>query len=183
MALWGLGHFGVFTTQGYRGIRLLSDTNCRACLATSCISGGEQGQERGFLYPQGWPNVATGRTIESGMDQGEHINPEVLKWARETAGLTVAEAAEKLGLKDSAKASAVEKLQGLEDGKRDVAETTLQKAASLYRRPLIAFYLAAPPARGERGEDFRSCRDGLGPRKRHVGCLAAGRSRPPANGA
>jgi hypothetical protein len=47
------------------------------------------------------------------MAQGEHINPEVLKWARETAGLTVAEAAEKLGLKDSAKASAVEKLQGL----------------------------------------------------------------------
>ena len=90
------------------------------------------------------------------MAQGEHINPEVLRWARETAGLTVAEAAARLGLKDSAKASAVEKLQDLEDGKRDVAETTLQKAASLYRRPLIAFYLAAPPARGERGEDFRS---------------------------
>jgi hypothetical protein len=53
------------------------------------------------------------------MAQGEHINPEVLKWARETAGLTVAEAAARLGLKDSAKASAVEKLQGLEDGKRD----------------------------------------------------------------
>jgi Zn-dependent peptidase ImmA (M78 family)/transcriptional regulator with XRE-family HTH domain len=90
------------------------------------------------------------------MAQGEHINPKVLRWARETAGLTVAEAAEKLGLKDTAKASAVQKLQALEDGKRDLAQTTLQKAASLYRRPLIAFYLAEPPTRGDRGEDFRS---------------------------
>ncbi len=46
----------------------------------------------------------------------EHINPEVLKWARETAGLTVADAAARLGLKDSAKASAVEKLQSIENG-------------------------------------------------------------------
>ena len=42
--------------------------------------------------------------------------------------------------------------------KRDLAQTTLQKAASLYRRPLVAFYLAEPPARGERGEDFRAAK-------------------------
>jgi Zn-dependent peptidase ImmA (M78 family) len=83
------------------------------------------------------------------------INPKILTCARETAGLSVDEAAEKLGLRDTAKATAVEKLQDLEDGQRDLAQTTLQKAASLYRRPLVAFYLAEPPARGERGEDFR----------------------------
>lgn len=90
------------------------------------------------------------------MIESEHINPDVLKWARETAGLTVAEAAEKLGLKDTAKQSAIEKLLALEDGTRDPAPTTLQKAASLYRRPLVAFYLSAPPRRGDRGDDFRS---------------------------
>jgi Zn-dependent peptidase ImmA (M78 family)/transcriptional regulator with XRE-family HTH domain len=86
----------------------------------------------------------------------EQINPRILAWARETAGLSVAEAAEKLGLKDTAKASAIEKLQALEDGSRDPAQGTLQKAASLYRRPLVAFYLAEPPTKGERGEDFRA---------------------------
>jgi Zn-dependent peptidase ImmA (M78 family)/transcriptional regulator with XRE-family HTH domain len=88
----------------------------------------------------------------------EQINPRVLAWARETAGLSVAEAAEKLGLKDTAKTSAIEKLQALEDGSRDPAQGTLQKAASLYRRPLVAFYLAEPPAKGERGEDFRAAK-------------------------
>ena len=90
------------------------------------------------------------------MAETEHINPELLRWARETAGFTVAEAAEKLGLNDSAKMSAGEKLQALEDGKRALASTTLRKIAALYRRPLIAFYLSAPPPRGDRGEDFRS---------------------------
>ena len=88
----------------------------------------------------------------------EQINPRVLAWARETAGLSVAEAAEKLGLKDTAKTSAIEKLQALEDGSRDPAQGTLQKAASLYRRPLVAFYLAEPPAKGDRGEDFRTAK-------------------------
>jgi Zn-dependent peptidase ImmA (M78 family)/transcriptional regulator with XRE-family HTH domain len=86
------------------------------------------------------------------------INPKILTWARETAGLSVEEAAEKLGLKDTAKVTAVEKLQELEDGKRDLAQSMLQKAASVYRRPLVAFYLEEPPARGDRGEDFRAAK-------------------------
>jgi Zn-dependent peptidase ImmA (M78 family) len=91
------------------------------------------------------------------MDLGntEHINPEILKWARTTAGLSEAEAAEKLGLKDTAKETAVEKLQRLEAGERQPGRTILQKAVSAYRRPLITFYLAVPPTRGDRGEDFR----------------------------
>ena len=90
------------------------------------------------------------------MAQAEQINPRILTWARETAGLSVEEAAEKLGLKDTAKASAASKLLELESGERDLAQTTLQKAVSVYRRPLIAFYMSQPPARGERGEDFRA---------------------------
>ncbi len=90
------------------------------------------------------------------MARTEPINPDILSWARETAGLSVAQAAEKLGLKDTAKASAVEKLMAIEAGERELAHGTLQKAAAAYRRPLITIYLAAPPARGERGQDFRT---------------------------
>ena len=92
------------------------------------------------------------------MDMGtsERINPDILKWARETAGLSLAEAAEKLGLKDTPKVKAVEKLHKLESGGGDPGQTFLRKAAAAYRRPLITFYLPAPPTRGERGEDFRS---------------------------
>jgi len=90
------------------------------------------------------------------MVQTVQINPRMLSWARETAGLSLEEAAEKLGLKDSAKASAAEKLRALEAGERAPSETRLQKAVSVYRRPLISFYLPEPPRRGERGEDFRT---------------------------
>jgi Zn-dependent peptidase ImmA (M78 family)/transcriptional regulator with XRE-family HTH domain len=92
------------------------------------------------------------------MDMGspERINPDILRWARETAGLSLAEAAEKLGLKDTAKATAVEKLHKLEMGDGNPGQTFLRKAEAAYRRPLITFYLPAPPKRGERGEDFRS---------------------------
>ncbi|MDE7548896.1 XRE family transcriptional regulator [Acetobacter fabarum] len=84
------------------------------------------------------------------------INPGMMTWARETAGLSLEEAAEKLALKDSAKLTAVEKLRAIEMGERPLTETLLQKAAAAYRRPLVSFYLPHPPQRGERGEDFRT---------------------------
>jgi len=90
------------------------------------------------------------------MADTEQINPQVLIWARETAGLSVEEAAEKLGMKDTSRATAAEKLLQYETGQRAPGQTTLQKAASVYRRPLIAFYMAQPPKRGDRGEDFRT---------------------------
>jgi len=88
--------------------------------------------------------------------QSERINPDVLRWARETAGLSVEEAAERLGLKDTVQATAIDKLRQLEIGARIPSRTTLEKAVTVYRRPLIVFYLAAPPMRGERTADFRT---------------------------
>jgi Zn-dependent peptidase ImmA (M78 family) len=90
------------------------------------------------------------------MSQAEQINPRMLSWARETAGFSVEEAAEKLGLKDSAKASAIDKLRALEAGERAPSQGQLLKAATTYRRPLIAFYLPGLPRPGDRGEDFRT---------------------------
>lgn len=89
------------------------------------------------------------------MSEVEQINPRMLTWARETAGFTIPEAAPKLGLKDGARASAAEKLASIEsDGQ--ISRVMLQKAAAVFRRPLITFYLPEVPRRGERGEDFRA---------------------------
>lgn len=46
------------------------------------------------------------------------VNPEILKWARDTAGLTVADAARKLGFADTRQRSAQERLSALETGAR-----------------------------------------------------------------
>jgi Zn-dependent peptidase ImmA (M78 family)/transcriptional regulator with XRE-family HTH domain len=87
---------------------------------------------------------------------GRQINPGVLRWARETAGLTLDEAAQRLGLTTSARSSATDKLADIESGRRAPSVAQLLRAATIYRRPLIVFYLAEPPVRGERGEDFRT---------------------------
>src|SRR3954470_12081067 len=89
------------------------------------------------------------------MAQVEHINPRLLTWARATAGFTVPEAAPKLGLKDGANGTAAEKLAAIEETGQ-ISRPVLQKAAAVFRRPLIAFYLPDVPRRGERGEDFRA---------------------------
>lgn len=90
------------------------------------------------------------------MPEAVQINPALLIWARKTAGLSLEEAADKLGLKDTQKLSATDKLRRIEDGKLSITEMQLAKAAGVYRRPLVAFYLPDPPERGERGEDFRT---------------------------
>lgn len=90
------------------------------------------------------------------MARGEGVNPEILIWARETAGLSIADAADKIGLSSSETASAIDKLAEFEAGVKSPTRNQLAKIATVYRRPLIAFYMAAPPPRGERGEDFRT---------------------------
>jgi Zn-dependent peptidase ImmA (M78 family) len=99
------------------------------------------------------------------MVQAAQINPRILSWARETAGLSVEEAAAKLGLKSTARASATEKLLQVEGGARPIGHGMLQKAAAAYRRPLVAFYLPEPPTRGDRGEDFRTVARAASPRE------------------
>ena len=99
------------------------------------------------------------------MAQAVQINPGILSWARETAGLAPEEAADKLGLKSTAKATAVEKLLQTERGERPIGLGMLEKAAAIYRRPLVTFYLPTPPKRGERGEDFRTISGTTSPRE------------------
>ncbi|MGE4407058.1 ImmA/IrrE family metallo-endopeptidase [Pseudomonas sp.] len=83
------------------------------------------------------------------------VNPEVLVWARETAGLTVARAARALAL-GGKKLNPEQALLQYESGEKEVSRPLLSKMAATYRRPLLVFYLPAPPARADRGEDFRT---------------------------
>lgn len=99
------------------------------------------------------------------MTHGLQINPRMMSWARETAGLSLEDAAVKLGLTSTARVTAVEKLRQVESGERPVSQGTLAKASAVYRRPLVTFYLPQPPARGERGEDFRTVVGAQSPRE------------------
>ena len=84
------------------------------------------------------------------------VNPEILAWARETAGLTPKAAVAKVGINDAWGVAAVDRLMSLERGEIEPTRPVLVNMARQYRRPLITFYLAAPPRRGDRGADFRT---------------------------
>lgn len=83
------------------------------------------------------------------------VNPEILTWARETAGLSLEEAAHALGFKDTKKRTGVERLIAIEAGEEEPSRPVVLNMAKKYRRPLVVFYLQAPPLKGDRGKDFR----------------------------
>lgn len=91
------------------------------------------------------------------------VTPSILRWARESAGLSLEEAAAKVGINASRGDSGADRLLALETEKGEVSRPVLLKMAKIYRRPLVSFYLDEPPARGDRGEDFRTLPD------RHTG--------------
>ena len=84
------------------------------------------------------------------------VNPDILSWARDSAGLSMEEAVAKLSLNAAYGKTPIERLQELESGAREPSRPTLVRMAKQYRRPLVAFYLSKPPKRGDRGTDFRS---------------------------
>lgn len=86
------------------------------------------------------------------------VNPKILQWARETAGLAPSIAAAKVGLRPAWGLSAVQRLEAFERGESEPTEPVLAKMANQYRRPLITFYLPEPPRRANRGADFRTLR-------------------------
>ena len=84
------------------------------------------------------------------------VNPEILVWARKTAGLTLQDAVAKVGIRDARGVAAIDRLTALERGEERPTRPVLVKMAHHYRRPLLAFYLKAPPRRDDRGRDFRT---------------------------
>ena len=84
------------------------------------------------------------------------IQPEILTWARETAGLSLDEAARAIALKTARGETGGERLAKFEEGKAEPPRKLLEKMAKAYRRPLLVFYLSHPPKKGDRGQDFRT---------------------------
>ncbi|MFN8682747.1 ImmA/IrrE family metallo-endopeptidase [Paracoccus sp. P2] len=99
------------------------------------------------------------------MSVEEVVNPAVLVWARETAGLSIEEAAHKIGLTTGARGTAAEKLEAMESGARVPSGTQLAKMAAAYHRPLLALYMAEPPRPADRGEDFRTMKTPVPPKE------------------
>src|SRR5947209_429128 len=87
------------------------------------------------------------------------IQPKILAWARETAGLSLDEAAHALSLNPARGRTAVERLAALEAGQEEPSRPLLLKMSKTYRRPLLVFYLAEPPKIEDRGQDFRTLPD------------------------
>lgn len=77
------------------------------------------------------------------------IAPEVLIWARETAGLSLEAAAKKLGV-------SAHRLSEFERGEREPTRNQLVAMSKRYYRPLVTFYLSKRPNDAERPQDFRS---------------------------
>ena len=71
-----------------------------------------------------------------------YINPEVLRWARESINMDPAEAAERIG-------TSRDRLMDWEEGIEVPSIQQMRRASELYKRPLAAFYLPSPP------RDFR----------------------------
>lgn len=84
------------------------------------------------------------------------INANILVWARETSGLSLNEAAAKLGILPARGLEPGERLALYERGDADPSRPLLVKMAKTYRRSLLTFYMEAPPRKGDRGEDFRN---------------------------
>ena len=61
------------------------------------------------------------------------VNPDILRWARETAGLTLEDAVAKLSIKDARGTTAVDRLRALEQGETPPTRPMLSKMAKQYR--------------------------------------------------
>ena len=78
----------------------------------------------------------------------------VLVWARTTLGLSVEDAAKKLGVK-------VEQLEAWEAEESSPTVPQLRKAAGVYKRPIALFFLPKPPKDTRPPKDFRRLPDNL----------------------
>jgi transcriptional regulator with XRE-family HTH domain len=78
------------------------------------------------------------------------IDPSLLRWARESIGYSIEDAATKLKLRGGAK-----QLEAWEAGEGGPTVAQLRKAAQIYRRPLAVFFLPEPPRDFQAMQDFR----------------------------
>ena len=76
------------------------------------------------------------------------IKPELLIWARESAGLSIEVAAKKVGVKQ-------DRLNKWEKGELQPTIKQLRTLGKIYKRPLAVFYLPKPPKKFQPPREFR----------------------------
>jgi len=76
------------------------------------------------------------------------VNPNVMKWARESIGLTIPEVSRRLNIREGT-------VTDWETGDKKPTLNTLKKLASLYKRPLAVFFLPIPPQEPPLPTDYR----------------------------
>lgn len=99
------------------------------------------------------------------------INPEILVWARVTAGLDLELAARRIGLNAARGLSGADRLQLIEAGEVEPTEAQLSRMAKQYRRPLLTFYMPAPPRPDDVGQDFRTLPERTDPANNYLAAL------------
>lgn len=90
----------------------------------------------------GWCIIIAMRSIPASVESS------VLRWARESCGLTEVAAARKLGLPD-------DRVAAWEVGEVVPTIAQLRKAAEVYKRSLAVFFLSEPPEGFDTLRDFR----------------------------
>jgi Zn-dependent peptidase ImmA (M78 family)/transcriptional regulator with XRE-family HTH domain len=76
------------------------------------------------------------------------VKPEILRWARESIGYALEDAAGKIGVR-------TEKLALAEQGEQFLTIRQAEKAAHVYERPLAALFLPVPPLEEAQEAQFR----------------------------
>ncbi|MGH3906942.1 MAG: XRE family transcriptional regulator [Pseudonocardiaceae bacterium] len=76
------------------------------------------------------------------------VTPEVLRWARESIGVSLDEAARRAGVP-------VQRIEAWEVGQSEPTVAKLRALAQLYQRPLAVFFLPEPPLTFDAMRDFR----------------------------
>lgn len=82
------------------------------------------------------------------MAERAYISPKVLKWARETAKISVLDAAAKVSVK-------IEKIEEWENGKSQPTVNQALKLSKSYQRPFAVLFLPDPPTDFQPLQDFR----------------------------
>lgn len=77
-----------------------------------------------------------------------YVTPEVLRWARESTGYSLKEAARKIGVH-------AWRLELAEQGEDLLTLRQAEKAADAYERPLAALFLPEPPSEEPQDQQFR----------------------------
>lgn len=83
------------------------------------------------------------------------VNGAMLAWAREENGIPLSRAASLLGIKSTQKISAEEKLISIEKS-GELSKSLFDKVLSVYRKPMLTYFLESPPTPTNAGQDFRS---------------------------